>query len=146
MSVQKICIIGDGLAGLSAAIILSQEHVKIDLYTGNNLKKLKTDDRTTAISENSFQFIKQKFNIKNRNIFWPCKEIKLFNEDKEIINNFLNFKEEKTNLMYIFQNKELKKKLSSQIKKKKKIKLIKKKITDINYNYKNKLLKKKKFY
>ena len=111
MSVQKICIIGDGLAGLSAAIILSQEHVKIDLYTGNNLKKLKTDDRTTAISENSFQFIKQKFNIKNQNIFWPCKEIKLFNEDKEIINNFLNFKEEKTNLMYIFQNKELKKKL-----------------------------------
>ena len=57
MSVQKICIIGDGLAGLSAAIILSQEHIKIDLYTGNNLKKLKTDDRTTALSENSFQFI-----------------------------------------------------------------------------------------
>ena len=146
MSVQKICIIGDGLAGLSAAIILSQEHVKIDLYTGNNLKKLKTDDRTTAISENSFQFIKQKFNIKNRNIFWPCKEIKLFNEDKEIINNFLNFKEEKTNLMYIFQNKELKKKLSSQIKKKKNIKLIKKNITDIAYSDGSILLKKKKFF
>ena len=146
MSVQKICIIGDGLAGLSAAIILSQEHVKIDLYTGNNLKKLKTDDRTTAISENSFQFIKQKFNIKNRNIFWPCKEIKLFNEDKEIINNFLNFKEEKTNLMYIFQNKELKKKLSSQIKKKKNIKLIKKNITDIDYSDGSILLKKKKFF
>ena len=146
MSVQKICIIGDGLAGLSAAIILSQEHVKIDLYTGNNLKKLKTDDRTTAISENSFQFIKQKFNIKNQNIFWPCKEIKLFNEDKEIINNFLNFKEEKTNLMYIFQNKELKKKLSSQIKKKKNIKLIKKNITDIDYSDGSILLKKKKFF
>ena len=146
MSVQKICIIGDGLAGLSAAIILSQEHVKIDLYTGNNLKKLKTDDRTTAISENSFQFIKQKFNIKNQNIFWPCKEIKLFNEDKEIINNFLNFKEEKTNLMYIFQNKELKKKLSSQIKKKKNIKLIKKNITDIAYSDGSILLKKKKFF
>ena len=61
MNVQKICIIGDGLAGLSAAIILSQENIKIDLYTGSNKKKkLKNDDRTTAISESSYQFIKKK--------------------------------------------------------------------------------------
>ena len=36
---QKICIIGDGLTSLSAAVILSQENIKIDLYAGNNLKK-----------------------------------------------------------------------------------------------------------
>jgi len=66
MNVQKICIIGDGLAGLSSALVLSQENIKIDLYIGSNFKKLKNDDRTTAISESSYQFIKQRFNIKKR--------------------------------------------------------------------------------
>ena len=91
MSVQKICIIGSGLAGLSAAKILSEEDITIDLYLGNNKKnKIKSDNRTTAISESSYQFIKQKFNIKN--IFWPCKEINLFFEDLKKIKNFLSFK------------------------------------------------------
>ena len=39
MNEQKVCIIGDGLAGLTAAIILSQENVKIDLYCTNKKKK-----------------------------------------------------------------------------------------------------------
>ncbi len=118
MNLQKICIIGDGLAGLSAAVILSQENIKIDLYASNN-KKI-NDDRTTAVSESSYQFIKQKFNIKNQNIFWPCKEIKLFYEDGKIIKNFLNFKEEQKHVLYIFKNKELKQKLKKQVKQKKK--------------------------
>ena len=146
MNVQKICIIGDGLAGLSSALVLSQENIKIDLYIGSNFKKLKNDDRTTAISESSYQFIKQKFNIKNFSIFWPSKEIKLFYEDNKIINNFLNFKEKKKNLMYIFKNKELKQKLNKLIQKKKNIKLIKKNITSINCVDGNILLKKKKFF
>ena len=35
---QKICIIGDGLAGLTTAAILSKENVNIDLYTGSQKK------------------------------------------------------------------------------------------------------------
>ena len=70
MNLQKICIIGDGLAGLSAAIILSKENVKIDLYTGNNkLNKFQNDERTTSLSESSYKFIKEKVNLKNFNIF-----------------------------------------------------------------------------
>ena len=66
MNAQKICIIGDGLAGLSAAAILSQENIKIDLYSENIRKnKLKRDNRTTAISESNFQFIR---NISTSNI------------------------------------------------------------------------------
>jgi len=50
MSAQKICIIGDGLAGLSTAIILSQENIKVDLYVGNSKKKkLKNKSQTKAI-------------------------------------------------------------------------------------------------
>ena len=54
MKVQKICIIGNGLAGLSAAKILSEEDITIDLYLGNNTKnKIEKDNRTTTISERS---------------------------------------------------------------------------------------------
>jgi len=146
MNLQKICIIGDGLAGLSAAVILSKENIKIDLYTGSNLKNLKDDDRTTAISESSYQFIKKKFNIKKKNIFWECKKIKLFYEEKKIINNFLNFKEKKKNLMYIFKNKKLKIELGKQTKKRKNIKLIEKNITKIDYSNGSVLIKKNKFF
>ena len=120
MNMQKICIVGDGLAGLSTAIILSQQNIKIDLYLGKNQKKKpKNNNRTTAISESSYQFVKQKLNIKNNFLFWACKEINLFYEDKKNIKNFLNFKEEKKKLMYVFQNKKLKIELEKAITKKK---------------------------
>jgi len=144
MNLQKICIIGDGLAGLSTALILSQENIKIDLYASNNNKLLKKDDRTTAISDSSYRFIKQQLNSKNKNIFWPSKIIELFYEDKKKINNFLNFKDENKNLMYIFKNKELKKELEKKLKKKQNIKIIKKNITNINYTDGSILLKNKK--
>ena len=34
MTKQKICIIGDGLAGLTTAAILSKQNIIIDLYAG----------------------------------------------------------------------------------------------------------------
>jgi 2-polyprenyl-6-methoxyphenol hydroxylase-like FAD-dependent oxidoreductase len=145
MDKQKICIIGDGLAGLSTAAILSQENIKIDLYIGKNKKnKSKNDIRVTAVSESSYQFIIQNLKIKNRNIFRPCKEINLFFEEKNNIKNFLNFK--KKNLMYIFQNKKLKKKIDEQIAKRKNITLIKKDITSIDYLDGSILLNKNKFF
>jgi 2-polyprenyl-6-methoxyphenol hydroxylase-like FAD-dependent oxidoreductase len=134
MNIQKICIIGDGLAGLSAATILCQQNIRIDLYIGENKKKnFRNNSRTTAISERNYQFFKQKLNIKNNSLFWPCKEINLFHEAKKNIKNFLNFKEKKKNLMYIFQNKKLKIQLEKSITKKKNIRLIRKNIKNINY-------------
>ena len=130
MNEQKICIIGDGLAGLAAAVILSKENVKIDLYCNNKKKNL--DNRTTAISESNYQYIKKKLNLNGQYFFWSCKEINLFFQDKEKIINFFNFKEKNKNLMHIFQNKDLKKKLNKIVSTTKKIKIIKKKIEDIN--------------
>ena len=40
MNNQKICIIGDGLTGLMAAIILSKANIKIDLYSDSKKKKI----------------------------------------------------------------------------------------------------------
>ena len=131
MNSQKICIIGDGLAGLMAAIILSEENIKIDLYSNNKINK-NLDNRTTAISESNYQYIKKNINLDKKDFFWSCKKVNLFFEEKKKIINFLNFQETNKNLMKIFQNKDLKKKLYKIILVNKKIKLIKKKIKNIN--------------
>ena len=102
MKKQKICIIGDGLAGLTTAVILSRQNISIDLYTGRKIKNKKIENRTTAISESNFQFIKNDLNLSRRNFFWPCKKIDLFFEDKNKIVNFLNFSEKKNKLNAYF--------------------------------------------
>ena len=126
MNKQKICIIGDGLAGLSTAIALCKENIKIDLYANKtNKNKIKIDNRTTAVSESSYQFMVKELNIK-KNTFWPNKEINLYFEDKNQTKKFLNFKEKNMNFMYIFQNKILKKIFLKKISKKKISNLLKK--------------------
>ena len=129
---QKICIIGDGLAGLTAAAMLSEQNISIDLYCGAKKKNKNLDNRTTAISESNFKYIKNKLNLSSNRIFWPCKKINLFFEDKEKTINFLNFDEKNKNLMHIFQNKDLRRKLDKIISSKKNIKTIKKDIKKIN--------------
>ena len=132
MKQQRICIIGDGLAGLTTAVILSKENIRIDIYGSKNEKKQNLDKRTTAVSESNFQYIKNNLNLGSQSLFWPCKKINLFFEDKEKIINFLNLNEKNKNNMFIFQNKNLKNKLNKIISLKKNIKLIKKNIKDIN--------------
>ena len=126
MNRQKICIIGDGLAGLTAAAILSKQNVCIDLYSGTKNKNKNLDIRTTAISESNFQYIKSNLNLTKSSIFWPCKKISLFFEDNKKIINFLNFKNNNKNFMHIFQNKDLKKKLDIIVNSRKNIRLKKK--------------------
>ena len=77
MNIQKICIIGDGLAGLMSAIILSKENIKIDLYCSRNKKNKNLDNRTTAISESNYQYIKNSLNLNRKDFFWPCRKINL---------------------------------------------------------------------
>ena len=132
MNQQKICIIGDGLAGLTTAVIMSKESINIDLYVGNKKKIKLSDTRTTAISESNYNYITNELNLNKSNFFWPCKKINLFFEDKKKIINFLNFSDKKKNLMHIFRNKDLKKKLEKIITIKKNIKIIKKNIEGFN--------------
>ena len=125
MNQQKICIIGDGLAGLTTAAILSKHNISIDLYTGSKKKNKYLDHRTTAISDSNFKSIKEDLDLIKSNFFWPCRKIGLFYENKGKIINFLNFNEKNKNYMYIFQNKNLKKKLKQIISSKQNIRLIK---------------------
>ena len=93
MKKQKICIIGGSLTGLVTAISLSKLNCEIDLIAGDPDKNLKTN-RTIAVSENNFDFLK-KLNINKylRKEIWPCSIMKLYTESKnkkfsEIFNFF----------------------------------------------------------
>ena len=90
MNQQKICIIGNGLAGLITAAVLSEEDIKIDLIFPK-VKNFTTDYRTTAVSETNFNFLKKELNLKNPKYIWPSKKIDLFYQKKENFYKFLNF-------------------------------------------------------
>ena len=142
MKQQKICIIGNGLAGLISAAVLSKEDIKIDLIFPK-VKNLKIDYRTTAISESNYNFIKKELNFKNLKYVWPSKKIDLFYQKNEKFLKFLNFEEKNKTFMYIFQNSDLRKTLLNLISKKKNIKIIKESVSEINYEKSSVFLKKR---
>tara|TARA_X000000368_G_C23033252_1_gene713526 strand:- start:1056 stop:2192 length:1137 start_codon:yes stop_codon:yes gene_type:complete len=142
MKQQKICIIGNGLAGLISAAVLSKEDIKIDLIFPK-AKSIKIDHRTTAISESNYSFLKKELNFKNLKYVWSSKKINLFYQRNEKFLKFLNFSEKNKTFMYIFRNFDLKKTLLNIIKKKKNIKIIKESVNTINYENSSVFLKRK---
>ena len=133
MKKQRICIVGDGLTGLMSALALnSLPSLEVHLIVQKN--KFKKDRRTTAISNSNYELFQEVLSKLDKKLFWPSKKIKLFFESNDKKINFLNFSEDKKNLMYIFENDKIKEVLNREIKKKK-IKIIKKNInksTDLN--------------
>ena len=63
MNKQKICVIGDGLTGLTVALFLSK--LKIDVcIVGKFKKKISFQDgRTTAISPSNYDFFLNLINL-----------------------------------------------------------------------------------
>ena len=109
MEKQKICIVGASLTGLVTAIALSRLNVEIDLVSEvNNSGNIKSN-RTTAISQNNYNFLKKlkiaKFSKKN---FWPCSHMKLYtkNEDQKFVEIFEIKRSEKQNkqILYMMNN------------------------------------------
>ena len=118
MKKQRICIVGDGLSGLTTAIALNKlPNIEVNLVSKKGQKK--QDKRTTAISEKNFLFLKENIKNFNSKLFWPSKNIELFYESNNKKINFLNLREEKNNLMYVFENDKIKSNLLKEIKKKK---------------------------
>ena len=145
MKKQKICVIGDGLSGLAATLILSQLDVKIDFISKNDQKKKIDDRRTTAISPSNYNFLSKYLNYQDRKYFWACKKISLFYEKLDQLNNFINFSENKKNLLYIIRNNLFKKILFTKIRAKKNIKIIKNEVKKINIEKSQITLKNKKY-
>ena len=58
MEKQRICIVGDGLSGLTTAIAINNlPNVDVELIFKKTVRKI--DNRTTAISESNYRFLKE---------------------------------------------------------------------------------------
>ena len=130
---QKICIVGDGLTGLTTAFILSRLNLKIDLVAPNFEKNPK-DKRTTALSRSNYDFLLKFLGDKSAKLFWPSNKINLYHEISGVSKNFMSFEDEGKNLMYVIDNNKLKFLLKKKIKKSKNITILKKKTKKIDLN------------
>jgi 2-octaprenyl-6-methoxyphenol hydroxylase len=129
MKKQRICIVGDGLSGLIAALALNKLNC-LEVHLISEKNRHSKDKRTTAISASNYEFFNEVISKLDKKLFWPSKKINLFYETKHQNLNFLNFNEDSKNLMYVFENDKIKKILIKEIKKKK-IKIFKKKINEL---------------
>jgi len=135
MEDQKVCIIGGGLTGLITANALSKLNLKIDLIVDNNLTKIRSN-RTTAISQNNYDFLKKLkiFKFSNKE-FWSCSNMKLYTKEKDgeikKILEFDNHKNSKKQILYMVNNSIFIKKMLQNIKNNKKISINKKKVSGI---------------
>jgi 2-octaprenyl-6-methoxyphenol hydroxylase len=129
MKKQKICIVGDGLSGLMATLALNKLG-GLEVYLISKKNKHSKDKRTTAISASNYEFFNKVLDKIDKKLFWPSKNIDLFYEIKDENMNFLNFNEDRKNLMYVFENDKIKEILIKEIKKKK-IKTFQKEINEI---------------
>ena len=122
MGKQKICIIGGGLTGLITAATLGKLNLEIDLVTGNLDQDLKSD-RTIAISQNNFNYLKRLniFKFKKKE-FWPCSVMKLYKQDEKKFTKIFELNNKKQ-VLYMIKNSNIMKNLIQSIKKNKSISL-----------------------
>ena len=132
MKKQKICVIGDGLSGLTAALTLSNLDIEVDFIIKNKQENQTNDPRITAISPSNFKFLMKYLDKKDAKLFWPCKKINLFYEKINQFYNFINFSEDNKNLLYIIKNNDLRKVFLEKIKSKNNIKTINKEVKKVD--------------
>ena len=134
---SDIIVVGGGMTGLLSALAVSETQKNIVLIDKNPLNKrsLKSQDqRTTAISEGSKNFLEtinlwEKIKNKAENI----KMIDVYNRNKLSKINFYNSDEK--NLGYVVQNEIIKREILKILKNKKNIKLIQdEEINEITFN------------
>ena len=119
MEKQKICIVGGGLTGLVTAITLSKLNLKIDLITDGNCKKNIKSNRTTAISQNNYDFLK-KLNISkySKREFWPCSNMKLYTTgEKEKFMEIFEINKINKRVLYMIDNSTMIKHMVRSVKK-----------------------------
>ena len=128
---QKICIIGNGLTGLTTALILGKLNLDVHLIAAPD-KKRRRDIRTTAISESNYKGLIDFIGKKNSKIFFESKEIDLYKEHSKEIKHFMNLSNKHKNLMFLFQNEILRRLIQRKINIYKNLKIFNKKVKQIN--------------
>jgi len=110
---MNICIIGDGLTGLSLAKNLINKKINIHFYHKNKIENL-SSSRTIGISKNNLEFFRKEIHKIPKKNLWEIKKIEIYSEklDKE---NLVKFENNKDNLFYMVKNDDLYKSLKKEI-------------------------------
>ena len=127
---MNICIIGDGLTGLSLAKNLVNKKINVHFYHKNKIENLPSS-RTIGISKNNLEFFKKEILNIPKNFFWEIKRIEIFSE-KLKKENLLRFENNQDKLFYMVKNNNLYELLINKISK--------------NKFFKKSLIKKDSFY
>ncbi len=146
MKKQKICIIGDGLSGLTAALVLSGLKIDVDLISSNKSFKNIPDHRVTAISQSNYKFLSDYLSTEDLKSFWSCKNINLYHEKSDQYYNFMNLSNKNKNIIHIIKNNSLKKIFIKKINKYKNVNIIKGEVKKIDTKKSKILIKNKNLF
>ncbi len=145
MKKQKICIVGNGLTGLTVALVLSKLNISIDLIGKFDRSKF-FDNRTTAISPSNYEFLLKFLKKNNSQLFWPSKKIDLYHEQSGEYFRFMNFENQGKNLMYTIENFKLRNIFFNQVKNRKNLRILSGEVKKIDEKNSIVFFKNKKFY
>ena len=99
---MNVCIIGDGLTGLSLAKNLVNKKINVHIYKKKMVNNL-SQNRTIGISKNNFQFFEKEIQKITKKHTWEIKNIEIFSE-KLKNNKILNFENNNNKLFYMVKN------------------------------------------
>ena len=116
---MKVCIIGDGLVGLTLAQVLIQKELAVDILSTKKNSKYHIS-RTLGISKSNIDYFNNEI-IDLKKILWEIKKIRIFTE-KNSSEGILRFNNNKEQIFSIIKNHKLQKLLNNKLKKSKFIK------------------------
>ena len=103
---MKVCIIGNGLVGLTLAKVLIKKELSVDILS-NKKNHIYDKIRTLGITKSNIDYFNKKItNI--RKISWEIKNIKIYTE-KSFNQEILNFNNNNKQIFSIIRNYELQK-------------------------------------
>ena len=102
---MNICIIGDGLTGLSLAKNLINKKIYVHFCHKKKIKN-SLSSRTIGISKNNLEFFRKEIYKIPKKILWEIEKIEIFSEKYEK-ENLLSFENNKDNLFCMFKNDKL---------------------------------------
>ncbi len=113
---MKVCILGDGLTGLTLAKALVNQNIYVDLVSQRK-KSLSNKNRTIGISKSNIEYFNSNI-VNTKKIAWNLQKIEIFS-DKLKNEKILNFENKNKILFSIIKNDQLIKILNISLKKNK---------------------------
>ncbi len=110
---MKVCIIGDGLVGLTLASVLIKKDIFVDILTSKKSDRY-DKSRTLGISKSNIDYINNEI-INIKNILWEIQSIKIYTE-KNLKKELLKFDNKNNQIFSIIRNYQLHKLIFKKLK------------------------------